>query len=630
MQFNITFEEEFDKLYESFVNDPKGKEYLKLDGIAPEKIDVGAMSKAYFTSRLADASIDTNANANEEISANNYQAEITKGLLKLDGYYLLWKYMKKRFGLERANEAIKAIWEGKLYFHDASGPGIQIPYCVAYSTTPIMLEGRPYGQLHSLPPKRSDSFLAQVTETTMDMSQDFVGAVVPSDFIVNLCYYLKKEGINPDLEADADYIVNLWQKFVHVMNNKFRTAGQSPFTNISIFDRPNLEKIFGETVYPDGSKVDIEYVMKVQKLIAKFFSEGDPATGLPYRFPVMTANISIDEKRKPLDEDFLNFIAETNIKMGVYNIYANEGTKIATCCRLINNTSRMTYRADSFGNGGLNIGSHRVVTINFPRIAQEAKNKDHFFELLEERVKLARDLLIVHREEILKRRIDAGFNKFFKPLNWLSLNMFFSTFGIHGLYEMCYFMGVPMESEEGQQFVEDILLKLEDYANQFSKECGYSFNVEEVPAESAAVTLAKKDKVAGLVEQPFELYSNQYLPLIADVDPIERIKLSGRFMNLVSGGGIVHLNIQERIKSPAIMKKLIKLALQAKVPHFAINYGYGICENGHTSVVGTGKTCPICGGPIKDWMTRIIGYFTRISSWNDVRKNYEYPRRKFK
>lgn len=110
------------------------------------------------------------------------------------------RYSKKSFGTRRANELISAIWRGELYFHDASGHGVQVPYCFAYSTANLMVEGRPYGQLHSTPPRRSDSFVAQVIETTMDLSQEFVGAVAPGDFIVNLCWYLKREGIDPGCE----------------------------------------------------------------------------------------------------------------------------------------------------------------------------------------------------------------------------------------------------------------------------------------------------------------------------------------------------------------------------------------------------------------------------------------------
>ncbi|BAF60335.1 oxygen-sensitive ribonucleoside-triphosphate reductase [Pelotomaculum thermopropionicum SI] len=614
MKVTVTFEPGFDRLYRKFANDPVGLQLLDLDGISPRKVDVGQMSHDYFTKRLADSSVDMNANANEELSANNYQAEVTKGLLKLEGYYLLWRYSKKRFDTRRANELISAIWRGELYFHDASGHGVQVPYCFAYSTANLMVEGRPYGQLHSTPPRRSDSFVAQVIETTMDLSQEFVGAVAPGDFIVNLCWYLKREGIEPGREDGQKYIENQWQKFVHVMNNKFRVSGQSPFSNISIFDRVNLQKLFEGYRYPDGTPVDIEYVMEVQKIVAEYFAQGDPKTGLPYRFPVLTANLSVDENRRPLDPDFVDFVARTNIKLGVYNIYANEGSKIAMCCRFINDTGRMDYRADSFGNGGLNIGSHRVVTINFPRIALETESRKHFFEILDKRVKAARDLLLVHREEILRRRVERGFLKFFKPLRWFTLDMLFSTIGIHGLYEMCHFAGLRMEEEGGQAFSEEVLKVTDGYALEFSRETGHSFNTEEIPAESTAVTLAGKDRVLyGDILQPFSLYSNQYIPLIADMDAVDRVKLTGRFMKHVSGGGILHLNIQDRIQSPDTMKRLMLLALKEGVEHFAINYGFGICTQGHTSVVGTGKTCPVCGEPIEDHLTRVIGYFTKVS-----------------
>ncbi|MTV47875.1 anaerobic ribonucleoside-triphosphate reductase [Heliobacillus mobilis] len=407
------------------------------------------------------------------------------------------------------------------------------------------------------------------------------------------------------------------------------TSGQSPFTNISIFDRVNLEKLFAEYRYPDGTAVDIEFVMKVQKILAEFFAQGDPTTGLPYRFPVMTANLSVDENRQPLDDDFMSFISRVNAKLGCFNIYANEGSKIAMCCRFVNDTERMNYRADSFGNGGLNIGSHRVVTVNFPRIALEAKDRKDFFRLLDKRLTMARDLLLVHREEILQRRVEKGFLKFFKPLRWFTLDMLFSTIGIHGQYEMSHFLGMPMESQEGQDFVEEVLIKTEEYALAFSQETGYSFNTEEIPAESTAVSLARKDRLIFGDKQPFELYSNQYIPLIADMGTMDRIRLTGRFMKHVSGGGILHLNVQERITESVTMERLIRIALTEGVEHFAINYGFGICKEGHTSIVGTGETCPICGFPITDYLTRIIGYFTKVSSWNATRKNYEYPKRKF-
>lgn len=618
MEIQLTFEKGFDDLYQCFLDNYEG--LLEVEGISQGKVDAGQMSHEYFTNRLADVSVDENANANEEKSANNYQAEVTKGILKLEGYYLLWRYARKRFGIDYADMLIKAVWAGDLYFHDASGHGVQIPYCFAFSTMNIMLEGRPYGQLYSLPPKRSDSFIAQVIESTMDLSQEFAGAIAPSDMIVNYSYYAKKEGL-----TDSQ-ILNDLQKFVHVMNNKFRVGGQSPFVNISLFDQPNLENVFKNTVFPDGNKPDFDYIMHIQKLFGVWFAKGDPVTGLPYRFPVVTLNLYVNENREIQDKDFLEWVSNVNIEKGSFNIYINEGNKIATCCRLSNDFTQA--RADSFGNGGLNIGSHRVVTINLPRIALLARgDKLKFFNRLDTVTRYARDLLLIHREEILQRRISKRFLKFFNPLKWFNLNMLFSTIGIIGVYEMCHYMGVPIETGEGQQFASEVLKYIETYALATSSETGYSFNVEEIPGESTAPALAKKDAI--LYGNKIPLYSNQYLPLNADVDVITRIKLTGKFMGYLSGGGILHLNIQEQLKDPTKMRKLIQLAVKEGVEHFAINYGFGVCENGHTSPVGTGKTCPICQGNITDWFTRVIGYFTKISSWNEVRKTVDYPNRKF-
>lgn len=1102
LQIPFTANKEFIELYNEYLNDVIKEQLLKIEGIHPTQLDVANMSKKYFTEKLSDVSIDTNANANEDISPSSYASEVTKGIMKLEGYYLLWYYAKKKYGVKIANRLIKRILDGDIYFHDASGYGVQTIYCLAISTQNIMIEGRPYGQLISLPPKRKDSFIAQVIEFVMDVSNQIMGAVAPSDLIINYSWYAKKERDelarsiemyklqNKSYSADDPFIMSLnvaykieseqiieylktidnpvkvaekimekdiindFQKFVHVANNKFRINFQSPFTNISLFDRPNLRKIFENYFFPDGTQIDIEYVIYLEKLFGEFIAKGDPVTGLPYRFPVVTCltkdteifvkkgnflikqpvgqifgslnegwtdvdnikvfdqqgklinvkkvfkqfkneqvykitfkngyqvtvtgehkfptkrgllsakelteddmvqynnftyqldnyvdklfvpefldnpyivgvwisnknklhekynmtkyafeqlqhrkvfpyyivkdnnidisntrtkdaydrvkcsiptyididedfgyflglfiaeghitdeevgfsfnineteyvnfvenyiqnklglkvikrvyedrhciqvctysstlgkvlvklvgkgstklrlndiiynfppnvikaiihgwldgdgytlqanvgnpriigttsskqlaydmqalmkiigidsiiqetdnargfeftdnklyyvkissnnnedlgvenktyirngvfydkgyigiksielvdyqdyvydiwvdneehlyslpsgiithncNIAVDENKNIIDRDFLNWACKVNLDRGVFNIYVNDGNKIASCCRYVSDFADMKkYRADTFGNGGLNIGSTRVITINLPRLALKA-NGDYqlFFRLLDEVLEDIRLLHKVHREEILKRRIDAGFIKFIKPLNWIHINNLFATIGINGIYEMTYFMGFDIFTDEGQMFVLDVLKTIEDKSTEYSKTDGWAYNVEEIPGESAAVVFAQKDTL--LYEQSdFKLYSNQYIPLIVDASVIDRIKISGKFMNMTSGGGILHLNIEEKLIKPEQMRFLIEKTVEYGVPHFAINYGFGICENNHTSIVGAKPTCPICGSKITDYMTRIIGYFTKVSSWNKVRREYEFKRRKFK
>jgi ribonucleoside-triphosphate reductase len=626
MRLETTFSEEFDVVYNKFNQSEQGKQILEIEGIARKNLDVGEMSHSYFTNRVSDISIDPNSNANGAISPNNYGAEIVKGIQKIEGYYLLHRYAVKRLGLERANYLIRSLLYGNIYFHDASGVGIQQPYCMSSSTQMLMLEGRPYGQLHSLPPKRADSFMAQCIEFGIDLSQSWCGAIALADIFINYAWYAKKESL------DDKRIQNDIQKAVHIYNNSFRVGGQSPFINISIFDMPNLKRVFEHHIYPDGSSPDFDYIMHIQKIFCEWFAKGDPSSGFPYRFPIVTINLYCDENKNIIDKSFLDFTASVNCSSGCFNIYVNSGEKIASCCRLINDRARMPARFDSFANGGLNLGSHRVVTINLPRVAIKA-NKDinKFYCGLAKQLETCKDLLLIHREEILERRIKRGFLQFYNPLKWFTLDRMFSTIGITGVYEMCYFMGMDIKNEDGCKFVFDVLKFIEDYSKKTSEKTKHSFNVEEIPSESTAVKFVQKDKVLfGKESIPFELYSNQYLPLIADATLPERIEISGRFQDILSGGGILHLNVAEKITDPSTMKQLIEYSVQKGVSHLAVNYGFGECEDGHVTVCGNSQICPICKKKIISWTTRIVGYFTKVDSWSKTRREYEFPKRVFK
>lgn len=623
MDIKLTFEQGFDQAYNLFETIPGGIELLSLEGISRDKMDIGAMSHRFFQSKISDMTVDTNANSNEYKSPAVYASEISKGVMKAEGYYLLWRYAKKMYGEQTATELLYNIWSGDVKFHDPSGIKIQMPYCWAFSTDMIMQFGNPYGQLHDLPPKNAKSFMEQVKECTHKMSQEFAGATVPSDMLINLAYFAKEECL-----SDRE-IRNLFQGFVHSMNKPFR-SGESPFTNVSLFDKYNLEKLFGDKYWPNDEKVDLEYVMHVQKIVGEWFSSGDPKTGLPYRFPVMTVNLMVDHDKQIMDREFLKWVARNNTKKGCFNIYINDGAKLATCCRYSSSFEQMKFRADSFGNGGMNIGSHRVVTVNLPRIAHRANvlGDGDFFHLLDTQLEVCYKLLMVHRDGILARRIKQGFLTFFsKPVSWFNINQLFSTIGITGIYEMCEIMGLSILTPEGEEFTTRVLNFIEAKALEFSNRSGYSFNVEEIPGESTCVTLAKADNIAYGMD--YAMYSNQYIPLTADVSIARRATLTGKFMNILSGGGILHQNIKDKM-SEMQMQHMIEFHASVGVEHLGVNFGFGICVNGHTSMIGNDGTCAECGAEIQDWITRIIGYFSFVSNWSEARRTLDFVYRKFK
>jgi ribonucleoside-triphosphate reductase len=633
MQVNVSLRPEFDAIYDRFANDSIGLQLLEIEGIAPSQLDFGVNSYRFFNEKLADIASDSNSNALENISPANYRAFTSDGQMKLLGYFMWWHYAEKRYGLEFANEALSMFWDGSLYGHDAHGVRIQMPYCFAFSVDKIVFEGRPYGTSPNTPPKHRKSFLSQVDKLITDLSKDFAGATAPSDLLLWYAYFLKKDHPITPVELLKDEIINDLQGLVCLFNEPNRAEGEPPFTNIGLYDRIGLQSLFGHILYPDFTKPDLEYIMTIQRIFAEWFATGDPISGFPYRFPVVTANITTDEHNDFVDEESARWFIEVDRRLGNLNLHFGDKTKLAMCCRYENDLDDMDMSPDSFGNGGVNIGSHRVITLGIPRAARKA-NRDInvFYSELDKLFEVASKMLIVHRYDILQGRIDKNpeYLKFFGTLKWFNLKTMFSTFGITGIYEACEMMGFNILEDDGTEFVLDLLQYIKDKTKYYRKLHGIAFNVEEIPGEQACVTLVRKDRLVVDPHIPYEFYSNQYIPLTCTADAITRLELSGRFMKMVGGGGIVHENLDSPPDTAGKMYELVRYAVKCGVSHMAVNYRFGKCENGHTSIIGQTNKCPICGSTkIVRTRTRVIGYFSDEGNWHPVRRQFDAPNRYF-
>lgn len=649
----------FEQLYESFANDEVKARYLKIEGIAPDNLDIGIQSMDFFQKRLADISTDANSNYAENMNPTIYRTHTSNGQMKLLGYHLLWYYAAKRYGKEWADKAISMIWEGYFYFHDAHGLRIQMPYCYAFSLDKLVFEGRPYGSSPTTPPKHKKSFLSQVDKLISDLSKQFAGATAPSDLFLWYSWYLKgwlKETHEAD-ENVSDWrnyksqlkreIIQDMQGLVCLFNEPGRAEGEPPFTNISIYDNIGLNNLFGHITFPDGTEPDFELIMFIQKVFCEWFSHGDPITGFPYRFPVVTINITTNKNHDFEDEDFAKWVAHVDRNMGNFNLHFGDKSKVAMCCRYENDLDDMNLTPDSFGNGGVNIGSHRVVTPNFVRCAlMSGGDMEKFIENCDELIDIVGKLLHIHRVDILQKRIDETpqYLQFFGSLGWFSLDTMFSTIGITGIYEVCKYMGYDILEDDGTEFTMDFMAYLKGKTKELRKIYGCTFNCEEIPGEQACVSLVDKDHIFfyddinidegnwnGDVADAFyncKLYSNQYIPLINDADMITRLDLSGRFMNMISGGGIVHINSEAQIDTDEKMYELIKYGAKSGCPHFAICYRFGKCKDHPAVIVGqTRNTCPICGKEITHTRARVIGYFSDEHNWHPRRKEFDAPYR---
>lgn len=467
---------------------------------------------------------------------------------------------------------------------------------------------------------------------------------------------IKEKGMSvseaTDMIANAvydKYIENLLQQFVHTMHNTFRIGGDSPFTNWSIFDKYIFRNVFDKAVYPDMSKTidNEEEVMHVQKIYVDFFVKGSPITGKKYRFPVSSINIKkftkedaeagiCDESQvgRIADYEFFKYIVGKNLPRGTFNMHVGE--KVATCCRLTSDLAELKdqIRVDSFGNGGMSIGSHRVVAVNQHRVALLAKDSGApYIDILKKILKLAEEALIIHKE-LLKERVDAGFLQFFN-IGWCDLKMFFSTIGYTGLwdaYEVINGVDGTQQLDDYLEWAGEVLDVMDQYAKDAGKNNkGYAFNVEEIPAENASPKLAMMDNylwrnVSGY--KNIELLANQMVPLYREVPLFDRLRVQGALMNKVSGGAILHLNLTDKL-TPGANEEFHRIMIEDyNIPHYAINVGSTTCVNGHT-IPGIHATCPECGGEIDTYTLRVVGFDTDTKDWIKQRRNWEMPKRQF-
>ena len=615
-------------------------ELFRLEGIHPDQLDINAVSRDYFKtsdrkgSATADHSIDPNANVSgRDVITFNY--EVPKSLMKLNSLYNLWKTMKDLYGRDDADQAIEHEINGTLYINDVWDIGR--PYCFNYSTYDIALEGLNMGgRLTIDPPKSLNAFLRQVEQFTVYAANSTLGATGLADLLIVVSRYVDdilttgydhhvKIGKAPRVWT---YVKESLTSLIYTLNWEFR-GNQSPFTNVSVYDRLFLEQLVPSYLI-GGTAPDIETVEKVQDLVLDAYNETLART--PITFPVVTACFSAGQGsdgggRTIQDKAFLKKIARHNLKYGFINIYCGESSTLSSCCRLRSSISDLGY-SNTFGAGSTKIGSLGVVTLNLPRLARTAEGSfPAFLGLLRQSTGTASRINHAKRT-FIKDRIERGSLPLY-TLGFMDLSRQYSTCGFTGLHEAMSILGFDMLTEEGLQAAEDTLTVINETNAKLSKLLGTPHNMEQVPAESSAVKLAKKDALLGLNPEGIPLYSNQFLPLWEEgADLLDRIRVQGRLDGHCTGGAICHLNVATAITDPAVMEALIHHAAESGAVYFAVNYQINRCAQGHMTV-GRDDACPVCGAPVIDTFTRVVGFLTNTKHWNKTRREHDWPERTF-
>lgn len=225
-----------------------------------------------------------------------------------------------------------------------------------------------------------------------------------------------------------------------------------------------------------------------------------------------------------------------------------------------------------------------------------------------------------HTKEELQKTIDEEFDvyKATKSIDFMLLQTYLREWekqnDIQCGYTKTDEFGYISYTDEGIAFASKIFEVLNEVKDNFTD--AYSFNIESVPAERAAVILCQKDNVLYDHNDKF-IYSNQWIPLSAKCTIQEKLRLSSILDEKCSGGSIAHINLESNFPNTETAWKMLNKIAQAGVIYFAFNTRINECKN-HHGFVGTDH-CPVCGEPVFDTYQRIVGYLVPSRAYSKDR-----------
>lgn len=566
---------------------------------------------------------DSNANVTEK-NIVTLNGELFKGDIIKVNRTILTDKIREMYGEDLAKEYIQMLESHVLYKHDETSI---MPYCVAITMYPFLLEGlQPIGGL-SAKPKNLDSFCGMFVNLVFAISSQFAGAVATGEFLMYFDYFARKEWGDdywkrPEEMVDKHRNIDktLEQKFQQIVYSINQPAAarnfQSVFWNISYFDKYYFEGLFGEFVFPDGSKPQWDSLNWLQKKFMSWFNE--ERTKCILTFPVETVALLTDGE-DIRDKEWADFTAEMYSKGHSFFTYTSDSAdSLSSCCRLRNEVSDNQF-SYSLGAGGIATGSKSVMTLNINRLVQDAVNKGYdMIDYLRSQVQKVHKFQTAYNE-LLKDYLKDGLLTVYTA-GFINLKKQYLTVGVNGVIEAAEFLGIEVsDNDTYREFMQSILKAISD-ENRKAKTKELMFNTEFVPAENLGVKHANWDRKDGYFV-PRDCY-NSYFYAVEDTSLtiFDKFKLHGKeYVKYLDGGSALHMNLEEHLTKDQY-RNLLKVAAANGTNYFTFNIPNTICNDcGHIDKRYLHE-CPKCGSKNIDYATRIIGYLKRISNFSEARQ----------
>lgn len=620
IRLNKNFTTAFNKMLEKY-----GTEFAELNGFGDEQLSYTDFIANFIDSdNVANASVDANANISQK-DIVTLISEMSKSHQKLLAFNKLYYELNKKYGFKTANEAMEQMWSYGLYMHDFNTATF-CHYCFAYDIKDIVEKGLFFIENYNAKPaKHLDSFIQILMEAVAYLSRRQSGAVGLPSLIPYLYYFWSRDvAAGYYTESPERYKKQQIQALIYRLNQPWVRSDQAAFTNVSIFDHPYFEAIFGSMQFPDGKDMidEEEEIIQFQKDFIDVVNEIREEN--IFTFPVLSASL-LYQNGKFVDEEFAKWGCEASRKWNLFNFFTDSSVNsLSNCCRLKSDVTDLYF--NSIGGSALKVGSVKVSTLNIARLALKYSNSEQdFLVALRDLTNLNLKILDVQRN-IIKRNVDKKLLPSFS-YGLVDFEHLYSTVGVNGIYEALKTFGYTRKDELGNTYYLDeaydlgqkIFKVIRNCIDNFSLDKDYKFNIEQVPAEQAAVKMQAADKLLypDKVVEDLPLYGNQWIPLGIKATIAERTKICATFDKFCNGGSIEHINLDSPFDTFDKAWHMLNWVAKQGVTYFAFNGKVAQCKNHHSFY---GKVCPECGGPVENEYTRVVGFYTPVKTWSSQRQ----------
>ncbi len=551
---------------------------------------------------------------------------------------MLAESIKKEFALLKvfSQEVAGAHVQGDIHLHDLGF--IDRPYCSGQSLEYVKKIGLDLPRSLSIaqPARHPETLLAHMIKFSAALQGHFAGAIGWD--AVNLFF--------------APYLVGLSERAIKQLaqmlvfefsQQAVARGGQAIFSDINLYwEVPShFENV--PAIGPGGTytgKLYRDYQPEAQKFLWALFEvykEGD-GCDRPFFFPKPLVHITERFFQTSGYQEFLIHICDVAAKKGnTYFVFDRGNTaKISECCRLSFKLEPEDLK-DAQEPWRMRYCALQNVTLNLPRIAYRAKGSDEkLFQNLDRVLEIAVKAHI-QKQAFIEKLLSLGSEG---PLAllvmkrdgepYLRLPRATHLIGILGLNEMVQaHRGEELhESDEAFKFGLKVIAYLNLACKNYSQKYHLRFVLEQTPAESTAYRLAKldyhyfpeetKSVVKGNLSTEQIYYTNStYLNISHHLNPITRVTKEGLFHPLIDAGSLTHIWLGDSCPSAESLANFVTKTFQhTQNSQIAFSPEFTTCNNCGKVDRGLQPECNYCKSTNIDWITRVTGYFSRVSGWN--------------